>query len=70
VRFRLGLLIGFGIGYVLGAKAGRERYDQIVQTCKRFTEIDGVQKATNKVKETVGEGMTGASEAIRSTIDT
>jgi uncharacterized membrane-anchored protein YhcB (DUF1043 family) len=70
MRFRLGLLIGLAIGYVLGAKAGRERYDQIVNTCKRLTEIDSVQKATDKVKQTVGEGMTSASEAIRNTVET
>jgi hypothetical protein len=27
---KLTLLVGFGAGYVLGARAGRERYDQIV----------------------------------------
>ncbi len=27
--FRFGLIAGFGAGYVLGAKAGRERYEQI-----------------------------------------
>jgi hypothetical protein len=70
VRFRLGLLLGFAIGYVLGAKAGRERYDQIVNTCRGFMEMGGVKDVTGKVKETVGEGMTAASEAIRNTIDT
>jgi predicted membrane chloride channel (bestrophin family) len=29
MRFRLGLLLGFAVGYVLGSKAGTERYDQI-----------------------------------------
>ena len=28
-KFRLGLIIGFGAGYYLGAKAGRERYEQL-----------------------------------------
>jgi hypothetical protein len=27
--FRLSLAVGFAVGYYLGAKAGRERYDQI-----------------------------------------
>ena len=27
--FKIGLLIGAAAGYVLGAKAGRERYEQI-----------------------------------------
>ena len=29
MRFRLGLLVGAFIGYVLGARAGRQRYEQI-----------------------------------------
>jgi|FLYL01.1.fsa_nt_gi hypothetical protein len=29
MRFKTGLLVGFGAGYVLGARAGRERYEQI-----------------------------------------
>jgi len=29
VGFKTGLLIGAAAGYVLGAKAGRERYEQI-----------------------------------------
>jgi uncharacterized membrane-anchored protein YhcB (DUF1043 family) len=70
MRFRLGLLIGLAVGYVLGAKAGKERYDQIVNTVKRVTEVDSVQKATDRVKQTVGEGMTSASEAIRNTVET
>jgi hypothetical protein len=29
MRFRLGLIIGGAVGYVLGARAGRERYEEI-----------------------------------------
>jgi len=29
MRFRLGLVLGFGFGYYLGARAGRERYEQL-----------------------------------------
>jgi hypothetical protein len=28
-RFRVGVVIGFGAGYYLGTKAGRERYEQL-----------------------------------------
>ena len=28
---KLSFLAGFGVGYVLGARAGRERYEQIVR---------------------------------------
>jgi hypothetical protein len=29
VRARLALVVGFGFGYYLGAKAGHERYEQL-----------------------------------------
>lgn len=29
MRFRTGLIIGAAVGYYLGTRAGRERYDQI-----------------------------------------
>jgi len=29
MRFRLGLVVGFAVGYYLGARAGRERYEQL-----------------------------------------
>jgi len=29
MRFRTGMLVGAAAGYVLGARAGRERYEQI-----------------------------------------
>lgn len=70
MRFRIGLLLGFAIGYVLGAKAGRERYDQIVNTCRGFTEAEGVRDATDKVKGTVGESMAAASQLIRDRVET
>jgi hypothetical protein len=31
VKFRVGMVIGFGLGYVLGSRAGRQRYLQIVR---------------------------------------
>ncbi len=38
MRFRLGLLIGGAIGYVLGAKAGRGRYEEIRRWFNNATE--------------------------------
>ena len=29
MKFRIGLFVGFGVGYYLGARAGRERYEQL-----------------------------------------
>ncbi|HEY2166521.1 MAG TPA: hypothetical protein VGH01_05115 [Jatrophihabitantaceae bacterium] len=40
---KLSLLVGAAIGYVLGAKAGRERYEQIVAATRRFAGSQTVQ---------------------------
>ena len=35
MKFRLGIVIGFAAGYYLGAKAGRERYEQLRRSLER-----------------------------------
>jgi hypothetical protein len=41
---KLNLLIAFALGYVLGARAGRERYDQIVGTVDKVRQDPRVQE--------------------------
>jgi hypothetical protein len=36
MRFRIGLVIGFGVGYYLGARAGRARYEQMRRRLERL----------------------------------
>lgn len=36
MRGKIVLLVGVGIGYVLGARAGRERYEEIKRAAGRF----------------------------------
>lgn len=73
MRFRLTLILGLAIGYVLGAKAGRERYDQIMELWQQFQRTEtgqqvsgladqAVETLQNKTSETVGK----ASEAMDS----
>jgi len=35
---KLGVVVVFGVGYVLGTRAGRERYDQIVAMSNRLAD--------------------------------
>jgi hypothetical protein len=35
---KVGRILIFGAGYVLGTKAGRERYEQLLQLARRATE--------------------------------
>jgi len=48
--FKTGLIIGFGAGYVLGTKAGRERYEQIMESVNEATARPEVQDLVAKGK--------------------
>ena len=52
---KLMLLAAAGIGYVLGAKAGRGRYEQIASTFTKVKEDPRVQQATATVSEKAKE---------------
>ncbi|MFD3444167.1 hypothetical protein ACFDTO_06145 [Microbacteriaceae bacterium 4G12] len=52
---RLILLIGLGIGYVLGSKAGREQYRKIKTTASKTWQSPAVRNAAEKVEAFVGE---------------
>ena len=47
---RLSLGLGFGIGYVLGARAGQARYEQIKQAAADFMGRPEVQQAVEQVR--------------------
>lgn len=65
MRFRFGVILGFVAGYVLGAKAGKQRYEQIVRAFRGFMGSETVKKITDSGKNYLGNGMTTASERIR-----
>jgi hypothetical protein len=50
------LLLGFGIGYVLGARAGRERYEQIMGLWRRVSGSPPVQEAAEKARGAASAG--------------
>lgn len=64
MRFRVGLVVGFGIGYYLGAKAGRERYEQLRDVLAELGEHRPLEKLEALVDLTV-ERLRG--EADRAT---
>jgi hypothetical protein len=53
MRFRTGLLIGLGIGYYLGAKAGRERYEEMQRWIRQARDSDVVETAGDKAKAVI-----------------
>jgi hypothetical protein len=60
--FKTGLLVGLGVGYVFGTKAGRERYEELKATWDQFTGNPSVQRIVSKGKDIV---ETGAEQGIR-----
>lgn len=42
------LITGLAVGYVLGARAGRQRYDQIADAVSRFWHSPRVQKQVDR----------------------
>ena len=49
------------VGYVLGAKAGHERYEQLKRTYQRVSDHPAVQGAAGVVRARVEEKVTGGS---------
>ena len=64
---RLFVLVCLAIGYVLGARAGRERYDQIVAQAQKLAGRPEVQQAREKVAEKVDQAG-GSSEGSPTTV--
>ncbi|KJL42858.1 MULTISPECIES: hypothetical protein [Microbacterium] len=51
MRGKAGLVIGLAIGYVLGTRAGRERYEQIKTQWLKVWNAEPVQSQVGKVKD-------------------
>ena len=74
---RLPLLIAGGIGYVLGTKAGRERYEQMRDAFEKVKNDPRVQQKAQQatdlakdkapvVKDRLGEAAGAATEKVKS----
>ena len=51
MRGKAGLVVGLAVGYVLGTRAGRERYEQIKTQWLKVWNMDPVQEQVGKVKD-------------------
>jgi len=62
MRGRLALFVGFGAGYVLGAKAGTERYEQLRRLYENLLASPTFKSASSKAKGAVGTGFEQAKD--------
>ncbi|GAA4488499.1 hypothetical protein [Microbacterium panaciterrae] len=51
MKGKIGLVVGLGAGYVLGTRAGRERYEQIKKQWLKVWHLDPVQAQVSKVQD-------------------
>lgn len=61
---KLSLLVGGAVGYVLGAKAGRERYETIVAVARRFAGSQTVQTTAGVLQAQVDTVAQRARESF------
>jgi hypothetical protein len=61
---KVSLALGFGVGYVLGARAGRERYEQIVQSASEFMGRPEVQQALEQAKAAAPAPLQGSIDKL------
>lgn len=64
MKGKIGLVVGLGVGYVLGTRAGRERYEQIKTQWLKVWHLDPVQEQVDKVKTFVGDKAAAVPGAI------
>jgi hypothetical protein len=69
VKFKSALLIGLSAGYVLGTKAGKERYEQIRAATRQFMDNPGVQRLNREVNKTVAIGKERVTDAASRTAE-
>ena len=50
MRYRLVFFTGLGIGFVLGARAGRERYEQLRKLARKTWDSPAVQQAAGALQ--------------------
>ncbi|MFB4315489.1 YtxH domain-containing protein [Actinomadura sp. 21ATH] len=64
MKHRAMFFAGAAVGYVLGTKAGRERYEQMKQASQRFTENPRVQEYAEVLRTKGGEIAEAARDRV------
>lgn len=67
---KLTFVIGLAAGYVLGARAGRERYEQIAKSAREIAGHPAVVSARSKVEDLIGTRAGAVTARIGSGVRT
>jgi len=64
MRFRTGVLAGFALGYYFGAKAGRERYQQIEEYLTQMRSSTAVRQLVSRLGDLAETGVTRSRDSV------
>ena len=56
MKGKLGIAVGLAAGYVLGTRAGRERYQQLTASAKRLADEPSLQRLQEELNGLFGSG--------------
>lgn len=65
MKGKLAVLAGLGAGYVLGTRAGRERYEQIRSGAQRLWQDPRVREQRERATQTVKDQAGRAGETLK-----
>ncbi|NUR85265.1 MAG: YtxH domain-containing protein [Nonomuraea sp.] len=68
MRYRVTFAVGLAVGYVLGSRAGRERYEQIKRAAQRVADSPTVQEAAGLVGAQVSKAAVVARTKVTARI--
>lgn len=64
MRYKVTFLAGFAAGYVLGAKAGRKRYDMITDGFRRLVDSPAVQETAGVLQAQASGAFASAKNTV------
>ncbi|WP_328925613.1 YtxH domain-containing protein [Streptomyces sp. NBC_00190] len=68
MRYKVTFVVGLTLGYVLGTRAGRERYESMKKSLREFTQNPAVRNAAETAghtgREYAGKAFSAVSEKV------
>ncbi|MFF8280939.1 YtxH domain-containing protein [Streptomyces lateritius] len=64
MRYKLTFVVGVALGYVIGTRAGRERYEQIKKSARELSQNPAVRNAAESAAQTGREVAGKALHAV------